>query len=61
MKKIIYQDDKVDLYYDQNTKVYSEYKKTENKLGISSYQAPTWFVRMKKIDDILTLDNKSEI
>jgi len=57
MKKIIYQDDKVSLYYDENTKVYSEYKKNENKLGISSYQPPKWFVRMKKIDYILTLEN----
>jgi hypothetical protein len=57
MKKILYDDDKVSLYYNEDTKVYSEYKKTDNGLGISSYQPPVWFIRMKKIDDILTLEN----
>lgn len=60
MKNILYYDDEVALYYDDETKVYSEYKaKTDEKgFGTSSYEAPKWFVRMKKINDIIDATEK---
>ena len=55
MKHILYYDDEVALYYDDETKIYTEYRirTTEKGIGTSSYIPPKWFVRMKKINELI--------
>ena len=55
MKKLLYNDEKVALFYDDETKMYCEYERDKNINGIGtlSNKPPKWYVRMMKIESVL--------
>lgn len=57
MRKLLYNDDKTALFYDEESAVFIEFKRNadinDKGLGVSTKEKPKWFERWEKINLLL--------